>query len=134
MLLRTLRRQVWDPQGDERAEEGTTHTLQPCKALSQSARRLISARCAGRFGFQREMNALSTLKSGEDTEDGTNVTALLHSTHEIERRLQEVNRWFRLWKRDVREAWVTLGRFKASPELIPNPHIPDERLGEAGAL
>ena len=41
--------------------------------------------------------------------------ALLHSTHEIERRLQEVNRWFRLWKRDVREAWVTLGRFKVRP-------------------
>lgn len=67
---------------------------------------------AGRFGFQREMNALETLKSGEQSEDGTNVTALLHSTHEIELRLQQVNRWLRLWNKDVRDGWVILGRFR----------------------
>ena len=70
--------------------------------------------CAGRFGFQREMNALKTLKSGEDTEDSTNVNALLHGTHEIELRLQQINRWFRLWRKDVRDGWVTLGRFRVS--------------------
>lgn len=69
---------------------------------------------AGRFGFQREMNALKILKSGEQSEDSTNVTALLHSTHEIELRLQQVNRWFRLWNKDVRDGWVILGRFRVS--------------------
>ena len=72
---------------------------------------------AGRFGFQREMNALKTLKTGEDSEDSTNVNALLHGTHEIELRLQQINRWFRLWKKDVRDGWVALGRFKVCSSL-----------------
>ena len=62
------------------------------------------------------MNALKTLKSGEDTEDSTNVNALLHGTHEIELRLQQINRWFRLWRKDVRDGWVTLGRFRVRPQ------------------
>ncbi|EIE19060.1 cytochrome P450 [Coccomyxa subellipsoidea C-169] len=65
----------------------------------------------GRFGFQREMNALSSLHSGR-SEDSDNVNALLGSTHEIEKRLPEVNRWLKLWKKDVREGWAVLGRFK----------------------
>ena len=69
---------------------------------------------AGRFGFQREMNALETLKTGQDSEDAANVAALLQSTHEIELRTQQVNRWFRLWRRDVRDGWLTLGRFRVS--------------------
>ena len=28
---------------------------------------------AGRFGFQREMNALETLKTGQDSKDAANV-------------------------------------------------------------
>ena len=73
--------------------------------------------CAGRFGFQREMNALKTLRSDEDSEDSTNVNSLLHGTHEIELRLQQINRWFRLWRKDVRDGWGALGRFKVSLEL-----------------
>ncbi len=63
------------------------------------------------------MNALKTLKSGEDSEDSTNVNSLLHGTHEIELRLQQINRWFRLWRKDARDGWVALGRFKVSPGL-----------------
>ncbi|CAL8464666.1 g4201 [Coccomyxa elongata] len=65
----------------------------------------------GRFGFQREMNALSSLHTGRE-EDSGNVNALLLSTQEIERRIPEVNRWLRLWKKDVRDGWAVLGRFK----------------------
>jgi hypothetical protein len=67
--------------------------------------------CSGRFGFQREMNALSSLESG-NKEDGENVNALLHSTQEIEQRVQQICRWWRLWRPDVLRGWVTLGRFK----------------------
>ena len=59
------------------------------------------------------MNALSSLHSGR-SEDSDNVNALLGSTHEIEKRLPEVNRWLKLWKKDVREGWAVLGRFKVS--------------------
>ena len=76
---------------------------------------MIMACPAGRFGFQREMNALETLKTGQDSEDAANVAALLQSTHEIELRTQQVNRWFRLWRRDVRDGWLTLGRFRVAP-------------------
>ena len=44
---------------------------------------------AGRFGFQKEMNALNSLGAGENAStDGENVTALLRSTKEVERRVQ----------------------------------------------
>lgn len=43
--------------------------------------------CAGRFGFQKEMNALRSLRTG-DAAEGGNVTALLRSTHEVEMRIQ----------------------------------------------
>lgn len=61
------------------------------------------------------MNALKTLKTGEDTEEATSVNSLLHGTHEVELRLQQVNRWLRLWRKDVRDGWVTLGRFRVGP-------------------
>jgi hypothetical protein len=66
---------------------------------------------AGRFGFQREMNALASLKD-PSSEEGQNVAALLGSTHEIELRIQQINRWWRLWRADVRAGWLTLARFR----------------------
>ena len=77
---------------------------------------------SGRFGFQREMNALGSLKS-RNPEEGRDVDALLHSTQEIEKRLQEINRWWRLWKPDVWRGWVTLGRFKVRPLMCHNPGV-----------
>ena len=47
--------------------------------------------CAGRFGFQKEMNALQSLSTGNE-EEAFNVTALLRSTHEVETRVQEIYR------------------------------------------
>lgn len=46
---------------------------------------------AGRFGFQKEMNALQSLTTGNE-EEAYNTTALLKSTHEVEERIQEVYR------------------------------------------
>ena len=46
---------------------------------------------AGRFGFQKEMNALQSLSTGNE-EEAFNVTALLRSTHEVETRVQEIYR------------------------------------------
>lgn len=46
---------------------------------------------AGRFGFQKEMNALQSLRTGNE-EEAFNTTALLKSTHEVEERVQEVYR------------------------------------------
>ena len=46
---------------------------------------------AGRFGFQKEMNALQSLSTGNE-EEAYNTTALLKSTHEVEERIQEVYR------------------------------------------
>ena len=65
----------------------------------------------GRVGFQREMNALSSLKAPESAE-AQNVQALLQSTHEIELRVQQINRWWRLWRPDVRQGWAMLSRFR----------------------
>ena len=67
--------------------------------------------CAGRFGFQKEMNALHSLRTG-NAEETEAVASLLGSTHEIERRIQEVYRWWRLWLPDVRAGWGMLGRFQ----------------------
>ena len=47
--------------------------------------------CTGRFGFQKEMNALQSLSTGNE-EEAFNVTALLRSTHEVETRVQEIYR------------------------------------------
>lgn len=69
--------------------------------------------CAGRFGFQKEMNALSSLQTGNAAEAEA-VTSLLRSTHEIERRIQELYRWWRLWLPDVREGWSLLARWRVS--------------------
>ena len=52
---------------------------------------MIVACPAGRFGFQKEMNALQSLSTGNE-EEAFNVTALLRSTHEVETRVQEIYR------------------------------------------
>jgi len=59
------------------------------------------------------MNAVASLRSGR-SEDSDNVNSLLLSTQEIEKRIPEVNRWLKLWKADVREGWLTLGKFRVS--------------------
>ena len=86
----------------------------------------------GRVGFQREMNALSSLKAPESAE-AQNVQALLQSTHEIELRVQQINRWWRLWRPDVRQGWAMLSRFRVrvldhAPCMLPrymcwNPQV-----------
>ncbi len=63
------------------------------------------------------MNALNSLHTGRE-EDSGNVNALLLSTQEIERRIPEVNRWLRLWKKDVRDGWAVLGRFKVTQHFV----------------
>ncbi|CAL5224557.1 g7259 [Coccomyxa viridis] len=65
----------------------------------------------GRFGFQKEMNALKSLKM-PNAEENHNVQALLNSTQEIEDRYKIFWRWWRVWRADVRAGWVVLGRFK----------------------
>ncbi|KAK9916187.1 hypothetical protein WJX75_009837 [Coccomyxa subellipsoidea] len=80
------------------------------KALASKARESTDG-CLGRFGFQKEMNALSSLHTGR-SKDSDNVNVLLLSTQEIEKRLSEVNRWLKLWKEDVREGWAVISRFK----------------------
>lgn len=47
--------------------------------------------CVGRFGFQKEMNALHSLTTG-NREEAFNTTALLKSTHEVEDRVKEIYR------------------------------------------
>lgn len=69
---------------------------------------------AGRFGFQKEMNALSSLRTGNAAETDA-VTSLLRGTQEVERRIQQpIHRWWWLWRRDVREGWGLLGRFQVT--------------------
>lgn len=68
---------------------------------------------AGRFGFQKEMHALSSLKQ-PNAEENHNVQALLNSTQEIEDRYKIIWRWWRVWRPDVRAGWVVLGRFKVT--------------------
>ena len=47
--------------------------------------------CTGRFGFQKDMNALNSLGAGGSASaDAENVTALLRSTNEVEHRVQVV--------------------------------------------
>ena len=155
---------------------------------------------AGRFGFQKEMNALQSLSTG-NKEEAFNVTALLRSTHEVETRVQEIyrylsmlstsashgagrfrgfafevlqensvtwnlsvggsaaarmsarqccarqsipghcfaharqwllHRWWKLWKRDVREGWEILGRYRVgcthSLALQDNEILPQRSL------
>ena len=68
---------------------------------------------AGRFGFQRDMRAISSLWEPE-SEDNLNVRALLESTAEVVDRAKIYARWWRLWRADVRAGWVAFGRYKAS--------------------
>ena len=68
--------------------------------------------CAGRFGFQRDMRAISSLWQPE-SEDNLNVRALLDSTAEVVDRAKIYARWWRLWRADVRSGWVAFGRYKA---------------------
>lgn len=80
-------------------------------ALRSECTKGASSGRAGQFGFQKEMNALRSLRTGNAAETEA-VTSLLGSTHEIESRIQEVYRWYRLWKADVRVGWGMLGRFQ----------------------
>jgi hypothetical protein len=81
------------------------------RTLDMYAHNTVSFLFSGRFGFQKEMNALQSLTTGNKEENG-NVTSLLKATHEVERRVQELYRWWRLWEPDVREGWQLLGRYK----------------------
>lgn len=86
-----------------------------------NARPESSARHAGRFGFQKEMNALKSLKM-PNAEENHNVQALLNSTQEIEDRYKIFWRWWRVWRADVRAGWVVLGRFKVTQAPLIMPH------------
>ena len=88
-----------------------------------SARSESSVCHAGRFGFQKEMNALKSLKM-PNAEENHNVQALLNSTQEIEDRYKIFWRWWRVWRADVRAGWVVLGRFKViqAPLTMPRWH------------
>ena len=79
---------------------------------------------AGRFGFQKEMNALSSLKQ-PNAEENHNVQALLNSTQEIEDRYKIIWRWWRVWRPDVQAGWVVLGRFKVTHPITQcTLHLP----------
>ena len=66
--------------------------------------------------FPEGDNALSSLHTGR-SEDSDNVNVLLLSTQKIEKRISEVNRWLKLWKKDVREGWAVIYRFKVRCHL-----------------
>ena len=69
------------------------------------------ARRAGRFGFQKDMNALRSLRSPH-AEENMDAVSLLNATQEIGDRCKIVWRWWRGWRPDVRAGWITIGRFK----------------------
>ena len=76
--------------------------------------------CTGRFGFQKEMNALSSLRTAGNAGETDAVTSLLRGTQEVERRIQQpIHRWWWLWRRDVREGWGLLGRFQVTHSCRP---------------
>ena len=83
------------------------------KSADMTARPSGTACCAGRFGFQRDMRAISSLWEPE-SEDNLNVRALLDSTAEVVDRAKIYARWWRLWRADVRAGWVAFGRYKVS--------------------
>ena len=59
-----------------------------------------------------EMNALSSLRSG-NAEETQGVASLLGATREVEKRIQDFPyRWWQVWNRDVRVGWGLLGRFQ----------------------
>ena len=68
---------------------------------------------AGRFGFQKDMNALKSLRTPH-AEENMDAVSLLNATQEIVDRFKIVWRWWRVWREDVRAGWVTIGRFKVS--------------------
>lgn len=74
---------------------------------------------AGRFGFQKDMNAINSLWHPA-SEANHNVRALLGSTEEVVARTKTFCRWFQLWRADPRHGWTILGRFKARA-LRPSP-------------
>ena len=69
---------------------------------------------SGQFGFQKEMHALDSLLDGDTAGHGENVAALLHCTHEVENRVKEIYRWWKLWRADVRAGWALFARFRVS--------------------
>ena len=66
---------------------------------------------AGRFGFQKDMNAINSLWHPA-SEANHNVRALLGSTEEVVARTKTFCRWFQLWRAEARHGWTILGRFK----------------------
>ena len=69
---------------------------------------------AGRFGFQKDMNAIASLYNPA-SEANHNVRALLGSTEEVVERTKTFCRWFQLWRAEARHGWTILGRFKVRP-------------------
>ncbi len=69
---------------------------------------------AGRFGFQKDMNAINSLWHPA-SEANYNVRALLGSTEEVVERTKTFCRWFQLWRAEARHGWTILGRFKVRP-------------------
>ena len=80
---------------------------------------LLPALRAGRFGFQKDMNALKSLRTPH-AEENMDAVSLLNATQEIVDRFKIVWRWWRVWREDVRAGWVTIGRFKVGPCLGTN--------------
>ena len=85
---------------------------------------------AGRFGFQKDMNALKSLRTPH-AEENMDAVSLLNATQEIVDRFKIVWRWWRVWREDVRAGWVTIGRFKVRSCPVP---AQDKRLITAGYL
>ncbi|KAK9832710.1 hypothetical protein WJX81_002799 [Elliptochloris bilobata] len=57
-------------------------------------------------------------RAGGDPGAAQNVQALLSSTKEIEMRLAQIFRWWRLWHRDVRQGWLIISRFRAIVQTL----------------
>ena len=73
---------------------------------------------AGRFGFQKDMNAINSLWHPA-SEANHNVRALLGSTEEVVARTKTFCRWFQLWRSEARHGWTILGRFKVRALCLP---------------
>lgn len=77
---------------------------------------LFAHKCAGHFGFQRDMRAIDSLWE-PGSEDNCNVRALLDSTAEVVQRARVYACWWHLWRADVRAGWVAFGRYKVRGSL-----------------
>ncbi|CAL8465573.1 g5109 [Coccomyxa elongata] len=88
----------------------------------------------GRFGLGKDMNALASLKTG-NAEETRAVDALLGSTKEVSKRVQQYGRWWGLWSANVRGGWEDLGRFRAIIQgLLDHIKAGQPRPGSFGQL